>query len=103
MFDVAGFPAWTGFKEGKLQRREEDEEDDGRAEVAAGTSGTENKVNWSNVHEELRASIRKLAYAGEKMTSLPEGCTFTIAIELREEGEAPIGVCMRFHVLCTFL
>lgn len=99
MFDVAGFPAWTGFKEGKVQqRREEDEEGDNRAEDAAATgTGTgpgaaEGKVNWSNVHEELRASIRKLAYAGEKMAPLPDGCTFTIAVELREEGEAPIGV-----------
>ncbi|EMR61680.1 hypothetical protein MGN70_009808 [Eutypa lata] len=92
MFDVAGFPAWAGFTEGKVQRREEDEEDaSSRAEAAAGLSGVENKVNWSNVHEELRASIRKLAHAGEKMASLPEGCTFTIAVELREEGEAPIG------------
>lgn len=104
MFDVAGFPAWAGFTEGKVQRREEDEEDaSSRAEAAAGLSGVENKVNWSNVHEELRASIRKLAHAGEKMASLPEGCTFTIAVELREEGEAPIGVRMEIsyfmHVL----
>ncbi|RYP90681.1 hypothetical protein DL770_003219 [Monosporascus sp. CRB-9-2] len=92
MFDVASFPAWTGFKEGKLPRREDDEEDDGRAEgAAAGAGSGESKVNWSNVHEELRASIRRLAHAGEKMASLPEGCTFTIAVELRDEGDAPIG------------
>ncbi|RYP53880.1 hypothetical protein DL768_001192 [Monosporascus sp. mg162] len=92
MFDVANFPAWTSFKEGKLPRREDDEEGDGRAEgAAAGAGGGEGKVNWLNVHEELRASIRRLAHAGEKMASLPEGCTFTIAVELREEGEAPIG------------
>ncbi|RYP18708.1 hypothetical protein DL767_009782 [Monosporascus sp. MG133] len=92
MFDVASFPAWTGFKEGKLPRREDDEGGGGRVEGAAGgAGGGESKVNWSNVHEELRASIRRLAHASEKMASLPEGCTFTIAVELREEGEVPIG------------
>lgn len=49
-------------------------------------------INWTNVDEQLRAAIRQLAYAGEKMIPLPEGCTFTVAVELRDEAEAPIGV-----------
>ncbi|KAI0834112.1 DNA-binding protein [Hypoxylon sp. FL0890] len=89
MFDVANFPAWKGVKETKGPRTDEEDE------LAEGTgnaeSSTERKINWTDIDEQFRATIRKLAYAGEKMAPLPEGCTFTIAVELREEGEAPIG------------
>lgn len=50
-------------------------------------------VSRSDVEEQLRATIRKLAYAGEKLSPLPEGCTFTIAVELRDKADPPIGVC----------
>ncbi|KAI1478363.1 hypothetical protein K445DRAFT_319466 [Daldinia sp. EC12] len=87
MFDVANFPAWKGFKEAPRNARMEGED-----ELVEGTeSAAEGKVNWVNVDEQLRATVRKLAYTAEKMLSLPEGCTFTIAVELRDEGEAPIG------------
>ncbi|KAI1381857.1 DNA-binding protein [Hypoxylon crocopeplum] len=89
MFDVAGFPAWKGFKEARgLRADEEDEPAEGADSIE---SGTEAKVNWANVDEQLRATVRKLAFAGEKLGSLPEGCTFTIAVELRDDSEAPIG------------
>ncbi|KAI1779664.1 DNA-binding protein [Hypoxylon cercidicola] len=89
MFDVAGFPAWKGFKDAIGLRTDEEEElAEGAAEAE---TSTEVKVNWADVDEQLRATIRKLAYAGEKIAPLPEGCTFTIAVELRDEGEAPIG------------
>ncbi|KAI2777113.1 DNA-binding protein [Daldinia loculata] len=89
MFDVANFPAWKCFKETRGPRiEEEDELVEGVVNVE---SGVEGKVNWANVDEQLRATVRKLAYAAEKMTPLPDGCTFTIAVELRDEGEAPIG------------
>ncbi|KAI1079148.1 DNA-binding protein [Whalleya microplaca] len=107
MFDVAGFPAWNGFfREAKgPRRREEDEEDQGQAGGGSGGGGrsdggagsgtasgnANDKVNWTNVDEQLRAAVRRLAFAGEKMAPLPDGCTFTIAVELRGEGEAPIG------------
>ncbi|KAL7629003.1 hypothetical protein AAE478_000521 [Parahypoxylon ruwenzoriense] len=93
MFDVASFPAWKGFKEARGPRTDEDDEDDGPIDGGenAEASSAEGKVNWTNVDEQLRATVRKLAYAGEKMASLPEGCTFTIAVELRDESEAPIG------------
>lgn len=50
-------------------------------------------VSRSDVEEQLRATIRKLAYAGEKLSPLPEGCTFTVAVELRDKVDPPIGVC----------
>ncbi|KAI1394003.1 DNA-binding protein [Hypoxylon trugodes] len=90
MFDVANFPAWEGYKEVKGPRTIEEEEI-AEGEAANTDGSTEGKVNWANVDEQLRATVRKLAYTGEKMTPLPEGCTFTIAVELRDEGAAPIG------------
>jgi mitotic spindle assembly checkpoint protein MAD2B len=50
-------------------------------------------VSRSDVEEQLRATIRKLAYTGEKLSPLPEGCTFTIAVELRDKANPPISVC----------
>ncbi|KAI0600059.1 DNA-binding protein [Biscogniauxia sp. FL1348] len=103
MFDVAGFPAWQGA--GKDRSREQDgdviegvgegeggEVGEGRPDDDAADGGAEGaRVNWTDVDEQLRAAVRRLAYAGEKMAPLPDGCTFTVAVELRDEGEAPIG------------
>ena len=92
MFDVAGFPAaWSGLG-GDSGRAPDDDDEDAESDRRVTGDGGGSKVNWSNVHEELRAAIRNLAYAGEKMAPLPDGCTFTVAVELREEGEPPIGV-----------
>ncbi|KAI8632461.1 HORMA domain-containing protein [Xylariaceae sp. FL1651] len=102
MFDVAHFPMWKGLpKDGKGKERawsrEDEEEDANGDDTAAGAEGEQQqqqnqaKVNWTNVDEQLRTAVRRLAYAGEKMAPLPEGCTFTVAVELRDEAEAPIG------------
>ncbi|KAI1757227.1 HORMA domain-containing protein [Xylaria castorea] len=113
MFDVAQFPVWKDVprdgkgKEKERVREDEDGDDAGGDATAAaamamamamaagdGVPGDEqqqSKVNWTNVDEQLRAAVRRLAYVGEKMAPLPEGCTFTIAVELRDEAEAPIG------------
>ncbi|KAK4224336.1 DNA-binding protein [Podospora fimiseda] len=47
--------------------------------------------NYSDINEQYRACLKRMAHAMEKMDPLPEGCGFTIAIELKEEGKAPIG------------
>ncbi|OAR02211.1 hypothetical protein LLEC1_07472 [Akanthomyces lecanii] len=58
----------------------------------AETSGEgEDEVNWTDVNEALRGALRRIAYAGEKAPPLPENCTFTLAVELRDESDAPIG------------
>ncbi|TDZ31367.1 DNA polymerase zeta processivity subunit [Colletotrichum spinosum] len=84
VFDVANFPVWaTGKGKDKLvtgqrfQRREEDDDD--------------GSVNWVDVNEAYRGALRRIAYAGEVKGPLPEGCTFTVAVELRDEAPAPIG------------
>ncbi|KAI3322119.1 HORMA domain-containing protein [Xylariaceae sp. AK1471] len=106
MFDVARFPVWKGLpRDGKGKEkawgRDDDEEDGandgggGGGNAGVGPGGeqqpNQSKVNWTDVDEQLRAAVRRLAYAGEKMATLPEGCTFTVAVELRDEAEAPIG------------
>ncbi|KAL6872812.1 hypothetical protein J3F83DRAFT_731080 [Trichoderma novae-zelandiae] len=49
------------------------------------------KINWADVHEALRAALQRLVYAAQAEAKLPQGCTFTLALELREDAEAPIG------------
>lgn len=116
MFDVARFPAWKDPpRDGKGKEKiwlrddeddEEDDDDDAVAAVAAAAvdanvpavgpgeeqQPSQQKINWTNVDEQLCAAVRRLAYASEKLAPLPEGCTYTIAVELRDEAEAPIGV-----------
>ncbi|KAI0132652.1 HORMA domain-containing protein [Xylariales sp. AK1849] len=92
MIDVAGFPAFKGVKEPKGSRRDEEDDGLGRPETREGGAATaEGKINWTDVDESFRGAVRRMAFAGEKMGPLPEGCSFTVAVELGEEGEAPIG------------
>lgn len=111
MFDVSHLPAWPGGIEalhnfrsegGGSEQKDLDgfEDDDGSGEDntkdLAGDGGlAENDlasaINWTDVDEQLRGAVQRLAYAGEKMEDLPEGCTFTVAVELRDEARAPIG------------
>jgi len=44
-----------------------------------------------DIEEQLRATIKKLQIAGARLAPLPEGCTFTLVVEMREGKEAPIG------------
>lgn len=116
IFDVSHFPSWPGgidalrnFRGGEggeggdLPRDEEepgeDENGSGEENLAGGATAeggaAENDpgaaINWTDVDEQLRGAVRRLAYAGEKMDTLPEGCAFTVAVELRDDASAPIG------------
>ncbi|KAK7429875.1 hypothetical protein QQZ08_003494 [Neonectria magnoliae] len=83
VFDVEAFPAWGDL----VRDGEAAKEDTG----AVAEDETEDLVNWTDVNEALRGALRRIAYAGETMPSLPEGSTFTLAVELRDEAPAPIG------------
>lgn len=112
MFDVSHFPSWPGGIEaiknfrgegGEQQPEDEDlvEDENGSGDenapadalaegaVAEGSSAW--STNFTDVAEQLRGAVRRLAYAGERMDALPQGCTFTVAVELREDARAPIG------------
>ena len=87
VFDVARFPEWgsTTASEG--------------ANGGAAAGEDDRLVNWTDVNEALRGALRRIAYAAEKMAAPPEGCTFTLAVELRDEASAPIGVCLLLPLL----
>lgn len=55
------------------------------------------KVSRADVEEQLRATIRMLAYCGGKLGELPAEageCTYNLAVELKEAADPPIGVCL---------
>ncbi|KAI1809234.1 HORMA domain-containing protein [Poronia punctata] len=89
MFDLARLPVWNGVSgKGKERAWAREEEDD---DVPDEGDDQQSKINWTDVDEQLRAAVRRLAYTGEKLSPVPDGCTFTVAVELRDEAEAPIG------------
>ncbi|KAI1266093.1 DNA-binding protein [Xylariaceae sp. FL1019] len=92
MFDIAGFPAWTSLAKPKKRKLEPIGEGEEGGEGASGIPDEEvsEEINWTDVEEQLRAALRRLAYAGEKLAPLPKGCTYTVAIELRDKAEAPM-------------
>jgi len=83
MFDVSGFPA-IPEKERFTEFGDTTATDD--------DSGDELKISKVDVEEQLRATVRKLAYCGGKLGVLPPGCTYTIAVELKDKADPPIGV-----------
>lgn len=114
MFDVSHFPSWPGGTEalrnlrveGEDHHQQDDEEigedengsgEDNPADGLVGGGGAADNdipstvINWTDVDEQLRGAVRQLAYAGESMGALPGGCTFTVAVELRDKAKAPIG------------
>lgn len=82
MFDVSAFPS--------VPEKEKFTEFEGTS-AEEGDDGEELRVNIIDVEEQLRATVRKLAYCGSKLGKLPNGCTYTIAVELKDEAEPPIG------------
>jgi len=60
-------------------------------EFAAREGQGEMRISVTDVEEQLRGTIRRLAYTGSRLGPLPEGCTYTLAVELREQADAPIG------------
>lgn len=92
MFDVAAFPAFTGVRDPPRGSSRRDEEDDGVGAPDARDGGGLDRINWTDVDEAFRGAVRRMALAAERLGPLPKGCTFTVAVELRDEGEAPIGV-----------
>ncbi|KAH0526868.1 hypothetical protein TsFJ059_010140 [Trichoderma semiorbis] len=96
VFDVHRFPAWGNSTETdaptshqQQQQQQEDFDDPVPEDVDDGA--TSEKLNWADIHEALRAALQRLAYAAQAAPKLPPGCTFTLALELRDEAEAPIG------------
>jgi mitotic spindle assembly checkpoint protein MAD2B len=81
MFDVERFPV-VDPKEALT----EFEAREGQGEI---------RISLTDVEEQLRRTIRRLSYTCSKMGPLPEGCTYTVAVELRDQADPPIGVSQR--------
>lgn len=77
VFDVGTFPEWGDAAAG---------------EDWAAVAEEDGEVNWTDVNEGLRGGLRRVAYAAEKMEKPPQGSTFTVAVELRDDAAAPIAV-----------
>ncbi|KAI5806723.1 DNA-binding protein [Peziza echinospora] len=45
----------------------------------------------ADMEEQLRATLGKLSMLSAKLKKLPDECTFTISMELKEEAPAPVG------------
>lgn len=58
--------------------------------VRAGSGGG-GGLDVVDVEEQFRAAMARLRGAGEKLNPLPEGCSFTLAVELGDGAEAPLG------------
>ncbi|PPJ57528.1 hypothetical protein CBER1_06262 [Cercospora berteroae] len=43
-----------------------------------------------DLEEQMRATMNRLSNCGADMKKLPDGCTFTVAVELKPDGEAPL-------------
>src|SRR5438045_2419855 len=84
VFDVSSFP---DIPVGELLTEFEGTENGGN-----GLPGKGFKVNLVDVEEQLRATIMKLAYCGDKLGSLPEECSYTVAVELKDDANAPLEV-----------
>jgi mitotic spindle assembly checkpoint protein MAD2B len=101
VFDVSRFPRWPGGEEAmqRFRQGEVDEEEEEELEQEGDVDGDASTVNFADVNEQFRGVIARMAQTGEKLAPLPEGCTFTVIVELKEDGEAPIGVC-RHSPIC---
>jgi mitotic spindle assembly checkpoint protein MAD2B len=109
VFDLAAFPDWgdvavaddpeSGDEEAEGVEAEGVEAEGVEAEGVeaedtddeADADADEDELNWADVHEALRGALLRIAHAGENLPNPPEGSTFTMAVELRDDAPAPIG------------
>lgn len=89
-FAPPGAPDEEVYEAPDEEDREEEEE--GAAMVGQGVGSGSGKINWTDVEEQFRGVLRRLSHAAEKLDPVPEGSTFTVAVELRDQAAAPIGV-----------
>ncbi|TKX19742.1 HORMA domain-containing protein 2 [Elsinoe australis] len=79
MFDVARFPVVpTSEQNTPLERTDEKGE-----KVAV--------LPMVDLEEQFRGTMSRLSGCGSRLNPVPEGCTFTIAVELKGESDPPVG------------
>ncbi|KAI9826098.1 MAG: hypothetical protein M1832_000547 [Thelocarpon impressellum] len=91
LFDVSHLPivppseVLTEFEE----PLESDDEVDEVVEVVE-PDVTAPTINDVDVEEQFRAIMQRLAFCGSTLGKLPDGCSFTLCVELSDEAEPPI-------------
>ena len=56
------------------------EDPDDKDEYVPGTG----RLNWRDMEAQMRGVVLRLAQAGQQVAALPDGCTFTVAVELSD-------------------
>ncbi|KAK4663044.1 hypothetical protein QC763_600810 [Podospora pseudopauciseta] len=87
-FDTSHFPTWTTPSMATHARILQK---DFRSEVTREPLLNHPSLNLTNLNEQFRACLLKMAQAMEQLSPIPEGCTFTLAVELKDDAAAPIG------------
>jgi mitotic spindle assembly checkpoint protein MAD2B len=108
LFDIERFPivekamAWVEFEhrpegKGKEKEREVEEEMSMEEREKEKEKAAKEKKRFSvvDIEEQLRATLNKLIYSTARLEPLPEDCTYTVAVELRDDSSAlpPLAVC----------
>jgi mitotic spindle assembly checkpoint protein MAD2B len=102
VFDVSSFPRFVGPDgeekkmkmktkagvKGKGKERDVDDDEGPEDEDVE----EESPINWVDVQEQFRGALSRVSSAAETLPPLPRGCTFTLAVELRDEAPAPVEV-----------
>ncbi|CAK7199680.1 hypothetical protein SEUCBS139899_002363 [Sporothrix eucalyptigena] len=55
-------------------------------------------VNWTDLKDQLRGVLQRLAQAGQQVAALPNGCTFTVAIELGNDDTNDTGTRRKMDI-----
>lgn len=82
VWDVSRFPVVAREERETVFAAEGEGDEDG-----GGGTDAENV----DLEEQFRAALARLTACGSVLGPLPPGCTFTVAVELKEEAEAPVG------------
>jgi len=114
LFDVERFPvvekamAWVDFED-REERKEIEKEDIEGEETSVEEKERERervakekrRFSVVDIEEQLRATLNKLIYQAARLDPLPEDCTYTVAVELRDDPSAlpPLAVSFHFSVL----
>ncbi|UKZ79999.1 hypothetical protein TrVFT333_007763 [Trichoderma virens FT-333] len=78
VFDVHRFPAWgeaetdapTSHQQPQQQQQQEEDDDEPMEEDVEDVA--DEKLNWADIHEALRAALQRLAYAAQGAPKLPQ-------------------------------
>ncbi|KAM0324939.1 hypothetical protein ACHAQA_007906 [Verticillium albo-atrum] len=114
VFDVSHFPVWTDADEEEemaggvegggradelgVDWEEDEDQRHGKAKMDDDEDGQipqlDRVINWADVAEAVRGALSRIAHAAEIKGHLPKDSTFTLAIELRDDALAPVGVSL---------